>query len=234
MESLRTIWNDVRRTLKQTKDDLEIPDRQGWYWTLVIADRLRMQHEVKRDSGAYVTTFAVPVETAADFLDRPFVTLPKSIYDLDMDAGVESLSFYAPNGSTPEFARIELFRVTPSTLRMYLMSTTMARGHFFWREGPRLYMHGVSPSVPFMEAKLRTTLPDVTTVDPDAQFDFPKELLIPLIKEITDMGRFALGMPGVYLRNDGTNRPMSLVIGNAEKQTSVNSPVVNTAIEPVQ
>ena len=54
METLRTITSDVRRTLKQTKDDLEIPEMQLMYWVLVVADRLRMQHIVKRSSGAHL------------------------------------------------------------------------------------------------------------------------------------------------------------------------------------
>lgn len=235
MDTLRTVWYDLKHDLKQVKDDLEISDAQGMYWTLIVADRLRMQHIVKRRSGAFLTTFVVDVETDTTFSNRRFITLPKSIYDLDMDAGVQSLSYFVPNGNTPEFRRIELFRTDPSTSRSRNMSFYQrARPDhpYFWREGKRLYLDGVALDLEKIEAKLLTTLPTIQEVDAeglaDQPLDFPRELVYPLKRALLDMGRFALALPGQELVNDGTNRNVQQTAGAPEKTVSVNDPLVNT------
>jgi hypothetical protein len=243
METLRTIWYDIRRDLKQVKDDLEVSDAQGMYWTLVVADRLRMQHIVKRRSGAFLTTFVLPVQSDATFTNRRYVVLPKSIYDLDLDSGVHQLSFYAQGSTTPQFLRVTFHRTDPARYRTRAMSfyqrATPDRP-YFWREGSRLYLdlgESVAPNVypANIEAKLYCNLPDITEVDAlnlaDQPLDFPKELLYPLKRAIIDMGRFVLSLPGQYLRNDGTNRPAQEVTGLPEKTVSVADPVVNTGAD---
>lgn len=235
MESLRTIWYDIKRDLKQNKDDLEIPDAQGYYWTLMVADRLRMQHIVKRRSGAFLTTFVVPVEADLVFTERRYITLPRNVYDLDLDAGIQSLSYFVSDATSPDFKRVEMFRTDPSRLRTRNMSAyqkATATHPYFWREHSRLYFDGVHPDLDKIEAKLLTTLPTLSEVDAenllDEPLDFPVELLFPLKEAIKGMGRFALALPGQYLINDGTNRNTGQVAGVPEKTTSVNDPLVNT------
>lgn len=225
MESLRTIWADMARDLKQNSADLEIPDAQGMYWTLVVADRMRMQHIVKRRSGAYLTTFVLPVEDDAVFKGRRYVVLPRSIYDIDLDGAVESLSYFDHEACGPGFKEVILFRTDPSRLRtrsLSLYQRATPEHPYFWREGDRLYLDGPDPELPAIEAKLYTTLPDITEVDPDAPLDFPKELLVPLKKEVLAMGRFALALPGQHLVADGTNRPAAQV-ALAPQTSSVNN-----------
>ena len=235
METLRTVWYDIKRDLKQNKDDLEIPDAQGMYWTLMVADRLRMQHIVKRSSGAFVTTFVLDVETDVVFTNRRYVFLPKAIYDIDMDAGIQSLCYYGPSSTSPEFQRIELFRTTPTDSRRRNMSAyqkSTPEHPYFWRENSRLYLDGVHPDLPKIEAKLLTTLPTLKEVDAenlaDQPLDFPSELMYPLKRAIIDMGRFALALPGEYLINDGTNRKQAQTVGEPGKTQSVNDPLVNS------
>ena len=228
METLRTIWSDIKRDLKQNKAALEIPDRQGWYWTLHTADRLRMLHIQKRRSGQFRKTFNVPILQQDG---RVYVELPVDIYDYDRDAGVDSLSYYTTN---PSFRRIELVRIDPSEARMHEMSTyrrPTAENPKFWRDGKRLYMLGVSPSAGNMELMVYPTLPDILTVNPDAGFEFPKELIYVLKRAVIDEGRFALSIPGQYLKNDGTNRPREEALGTPEKTVSVNDPMANTGLE---
>lgn len=233
METLRTIWNDVRRDLKQGKDDLEIPNKQGWYWTLVIADRLRMQHIVKRRSGAFLHTFVLPVQMDTTFPGRPYVELPVSVYDLDLDAGIYNLSYFDnDDGYPPQFTRMTISRTEPNKERSRSMNPyerACANNPKFWREGPRLYLLGVDAAyVENIEAKLYANLPDINDVDPDAVLDFPKELIVPLKRALLDMGRFALALPGQYLNNDGTNRPAQQVAGTPGKTVSVNDPLINS------
>lgn len=230
METLRIIWADVKRTLHQGKDDLEIPDLQGWYWTLVVADRLRMQHIVKRRSGAYLTRFVLNVVADTAFPSRRYVVLPRSIYDLDLDGGIHELNYIRKECDRPEFARVTFARTDPASYRTRQMSfyqkATPAHP-YFWREGDKLYLDGVG-LIDKVEAHLYTTLPDVMDADPDAPLDFPKELIFPLTRALRDMGRFMLSMPGEYLANDGTPRPPTMVAGAPEKTLSVNDPLVST------
>lgn len=237
METLRDIWADIRRDLKQNKDDLEISDMQGWYWTLAAADRLRMLHLQKRRSGAFRSSFVLPVLTDQVHPNRPYVELPVTIYDLDMDRGVDSVAYYVQNATEPGFALVEGFRIDPSELRMFTMHPLKAPRpdrFYFWREGARLYMAGILASTPFMELKLYTNLPDVRTVNPDLPLDFPKELLYVLKRTVIENGRYALALPGQYLRNDGTNRPRGMALGEPEKTQSVNDPMNNTGVAPEQ
>ena len=164
METLRTVWYDIKRDLKQNKHDLEIPDAQGMYWTLMVGDRMRMQHIVKRRSGAFLVTFVLDVEQDPIFTDRKFVSLPpnKNIYDLDMDAGVESFSYFLADSTRPEFQRITLFRTDPSRSRSRNMSVYQKASEkhpYFWREGSKFFLDGIHPDLEKIEAKLYTTLP---------------------------------------------------------------------------
>ena len=231
MESLRTVWADIARDLKQNGADLEIPDAQGMYWTLIVADRMRLQHIVKRRSGAFLTTFVLPVEQDIIFTNRHYVTLPAAIYDIDLDAGIESLSYFMADSCGPEFRRVVFFRTDPARLRTRSASAYQRptpEHPYFWREGPRLYLDGQDRDLEMIEAKIYCTLPDINSVDPDAPLDFPKELLVPLKKEILAMGRFALALPGQHLVNDGTNRPAEQV-ALAPQTTSVNNQFNNNA-----
>lgn len=231
METLRTICADIAIDLKQVKDDLEIPDRQLWYWVLFTADRLRMLHIQKRRSGAFLSTFILPVTKASPFPDRPFVTLPVSIYDFDLDAGVESLSYYDEDECGPGFKKVILARTSPSEMRWLGKSVYQksCNNPQYWREHEKLYLDGVSPELENIEAKLYATLPDFSDVDPDAPLDFPKELLMMLKSEVLRNGRFALALPGQYLTNDGTNRPRGET-PLAPQTTSVNNEVAQSPL----
>jgi|JI10StandDraft_1071094.scaffolds.fasta_scaffold328623_3 hypothetical protein len=230
METLRTIWADIARDLKQNNADLEIPDAQGMYWTLFVADRLRALHILKRNSGAYLSTFVLPVYMDEVFTTRQYIVLPASIYDFDLDGAVESLSYYIPDSCGPEFVEAIGFRTDPSRSRSRAMSTyqkaTPSRFQW-WREHDRIYLLGADTDVQNIEAKLYNNLPDIDDVDPDAPFDFPKELISIAKMEILKMGRFALALPGQHLTNDGTNRPQAAVVGDPGKLSSVNSQFSN-------
>ena len=59
---LRTVVDDIATDFKQTFDDKQIQKTQIAYWVLMVADRLRSQHVAKRDSGAFLSTYIIPVE----------------------------------------------------------------------------------------------------------------------------------------------------------------------------
>lgn len=229
METLRTIWADVKRDLKQSNADLEVPDANGMYWCLVVAERLRALHIVKRNSGAFLTTFVLPVQKDTTFSHRLYVELPRSIYDFDLDGAVESISYYVPNACMPEFTEAIGFRTDPSRSRSRFKSTyqrATPERFMWWREHERIYLLGVDPELENVEVKLYANLPDINSIDPDAPLDFPRELIAVLRPEVQKMGRFALSLPGQHLVNDGTNRNVQPQ-ANEGKLSSVNTQYAN-------
>jgi hypothetical protein len=196
----------------------------------------RVAHRL--ESGTFLTTVVLPVTADATFIERRYVVLPKSIYDIDMDGGIQSMCYYDAEAITPEFALVTFHRTDDQKLRWLSGSEYQkprASHPYFRREGKRLYLEGIKATVPNVEVKMYCNLPDLSEVDllnlADQEFDFPKELMYPLKRAILDMGRFALALPGQYLINDGTNRPSNQVAGNPEKTMSVNDPLVNTATD---
>lgn len=236
METLRTIWYDIRRELKQGKDDPEIPDAQGIYWVIIAADRLRMLHIQKRKSGAFLKRFTAPVIVDTEFINRQYISLPQSIYDFDMDRGIHSIAYYDPSSLRPEQAYITFARIDPASIVTRNMSEYQkARPDhpYFWREEDRVYLDGITiGDVPYVELHLYTNLPDLNELDVDdlvdQPFQFPKELLFNLKQAVLHDGRYTLSLPGEYLVNDGTNRPREQVVGKPEKTISVNDPLMNT------
>jgi len=231
METLRTIWDDVKLLLKQLKDDLDIPDNQGRYWVLLAADAMRLSHILARNSGAFLTNFALPIARDAT-TGRRYCLLPRSIYDIEKDGGVETLCYYVPNAERQEFARITFFRTDPSRARTMYMNAygrPTPEHPYFWREGDRLYLDGPGDTVDTLEAWLYTTLPDITQIDSfiDEPFEFPKELLHPLTMHVMNKSRLSLMFPRLEQMNDGSPSPDGAAIGKPEKTASVNDRMAN-------
>jgi hypothetical protein len=231
MESVRTIWADIARDLKQNGSDLEIPDKQGEYWTLVTADRMRMQHIVKRRSGAFRRSFVLPVLPDETRPNRYYVALPKSIYDIDLDGGIESLFYWTADECGQGYRMATFFRTDPSrfdTRRRSFYEQATREHPYFMRTGERLYLIGQDSDLEYVEANIYANLPDINDVDRNAPLDFPRELIGVLKQEVLALGRFALALPGQHLTNDGTNRPAEQV-ALAPQTSSVNDPYSNNA-----
>jgi len=214
---LRHIVDDIAQDLKQISDDKDVIKSQIAFWVILIGNRLRSQHIGKRDSGAFLSTFDnIPIQTVNvssenEIKNRKFFILPNSIYDYDLDGGIEyisySIDFEAP-GCPPPFTNTQFSRTSPSKSRALYFSKyeePKPSNPYFYRVHDHIYLLGIEcVDIKSVEIGLYTTLDPITRIDLDDEFDFPDELLITLKRQVLDLGRWALMMPQERV-NDGSD-----------------------------
>ena len=213
---LRHVVDDIAVDLKQVLDDKTVQKSQIAYWVTLLGNRLKSQHIGKRDSGQFLSIFdEVPVQIKTistppnEVKNRKFIVLPKSIYDYDLDAGIEYISYSIEDeqpGCPPPFTNTNFDRTTPSkSERLYFneYEKPSSFSPYFYRVGDHIYFLGLEcVDIKSVEIGLYTTLDPITEIDLDAPFDFPEELLIILKRQVLDLGRFVLLMPNERV-NDG-------------------------------
>lgn len=236
--TLRHICYDLQTDLKQNTDDRELPIAKIAFYVLMVANRLKAQHIDKIDSGAFIHTFAdVPVLRSAvnngDIIKgRPYIELPKSIYDLDKDGGVKYIGYNVDNGNEchgPRYARIGFTRTEAGRKleRLYYSKyeTPSPKNPYWYRIGNLIYLLGIeNTTIDKVEIAIFSTFDPITTIDIDAPFDFPEELIEVLKRKVLDLGRFILMIPSERV-NDGDNNPN----GNVPTQKLIS---VNDAVAP--
>ena len=229
--TVRTIADDILVSLRQTFDDKKIQHSQVAYWIIVMANRLKSQHIAKRDSGAFLSTFTeVPVILPAVNQNKNIVRgrkhfiLPSTIYDFNNDRGIDYIAYESDGspGCPPKFTKITFSRTTPKKSRVRYMSAyekPSPKEPYFYRIGDFIYFLGVEQVyVPTVEIGIYMTIDPVTTIDIDAPFDFPDELVSQLKMEVLNLGRFSLLVPEER-RNDGASSDQA---APTQKLVSVN------------
>lgn len=215
---LRHIVDDIAKDLKQVFDDKIVQRSQIAYWVLMVGNRLKSQHIAKRDSGAFMHTFSkIPVLTYSSVSnpdqvnDRKYIILPKSIYDYNKDGGIEYIAYYVEDDKPscpPPFTRQTFTRTTPSTAqRLYYTEDEKPSpaNPYFYRTGSHLYFLGIEcVEAKYIEIGIYNTFDPLTTIDMDAELDFPDETLIILKRQVLDLGRFTLMLPQERV-NDGAD-----------------------------
>lgn len=214
--TLKHICYDIQTDLKQTTDDQEIPLSKIAFYVLAAANRLKSQHIDKISSGAFIHTFPdVPVIRSSvnngDIIkNRPYIELPKSVYDFDKDKGIHYVGYNADNGENcdgPRYAKVGFTRTEAGRKleRLYYTKyeTPTPKNPYWYRVGSLVYLLGIeSTTIDKVELGLKTTFDPITTIDIDAPFDFPEELLPILKRQVLDLGRFVLMIPSERT-NDG-------------------------------
>lgn len=229
MATYRTVTDDLLVILKQHFDDREITFAQVLWWVILAADRLKILHISKRESGAFMTTFVVDTQGDADLNDRRFISLPAQIYDMDLDAGVDYMAYFV-QGEDKHLTRIQFYRTSPAQARSQSGNPDRKpspRNPHYYREGNRLYLLGVTSDVEKVEIGLFLTLPDITAVDIDQEIPFPAELMLILQRNVMEIGRWALTLPAVKLNNTASERNQPVLPTDPGKTVSVNDAVLN-------
>ena len=229
---LRHIVDDLAKDFKQVFDDKIIQKSQIAYWVLTIGNRLRSQHIGKRDSGAFLSTYKVPIEidsttvNPSQMRNRKYFVLPKCIYDYDMDKGIEYISYYNEDQKPecpPPFTWVTFTRTTPSRAkRLYYnkFEVPNPKDPYYYRVGERIYTLGIEKTDPkFVDVGLYQTFNPVTEINLDDPFDFPQELIIQLTRQVLDLGRFVLLIPEERV-NEGNSQLTQAIPTN--KLTSVS------------
>jgi hypothetical protein len=215
----RHILYDILGDLRQIYDDADLSPYRVYYWICVFADRLKRQHIAKISSGAFVTRFDnVPV-LVDPVNGRHYITIPNVIYDMDEDKSINYITYsdewYLMSSTTiapdyiPEFADVTFTRTTPAeSARLYFRSDEepAPANPYFYRQGDRLYFLGTEDLAGFSSVEIGLNVafdPTDLSLDLDAPFEFPQDLIPVLKRQIFDLGRFILMVPS-DLKNDGS------------------------------
>lgn len=202
-DRLRIIIDEIAVTIKQVFDDKVIPESQIAYWTIIVANQLLGQHNIKRDSGAFLSIFTdIPVEISSTTTNpnlvkgRKYIELPGSIFDFDKDGGVEYIAYYNPDENChPEAYKKTIQRSSPSEIQWLILDeNTKPRPEmpYWYRAGDFIYIVGIeSVPVKFAEIGLYMTISPLEKIDIDQPFPFPQELLHVLKRQVTDLARFS-------------------------------------------
>jgi len=233
---LRTIVDDLMKDFKQQFDDKQLQKSQVAHWVIMVGNRLLMQHIGKRDSGAFLSIYPdVPIQVAAQnnapniIKGRKHIILPETIFDYNLDGGVEYISYYVDreeNGCPPPFTRQTFTRTTPGDVQRLYMNKYEEPGPknpYWYRAGQYIYLLGIECINPkAVEIGIYSTIKPITDPDTDLDkpFKFPEELIIQLKKQVLDLGRFVMVIPEERV-NDGIDSESQKAVP-MNKMTSVN------------
>lgn len=235
---LRYVVDDISKDLKQVSDDKKIEKSQVAYWVLMVGNRLKSQHIEKRSSGQFLHTYVnIPVEKVPSSTNpntvqgRKRITLPTPIYDFNMDRGIEYIAYWIEDEADcdipPEFTNLTFTRTTiKESARLYMdkYEEPSPKNPYFYRSGEYIYFLGIEKvNVKAVEIGIYSTLDPLTTIDLDAPFDFPEELINVLKRQVLDLGRFVLQVPEER-KNDGVSTTQGENIPT-QKLISVNDSV---------
>jgi hypothetical protein len=181
----RYIVQDVLLTFSETFNDRKISTEQCTYWCILVINRI-MAASFKNGvrSGAYLNVFeSVPiVKGGAGFIpDIPHVELPADIFNLDMDDGVNYISFTA----TPEcanlwgrvfFDRSTFWDIVAQQSNPYEVAS--GGRPYFVRSANILYLYGIN-TLPINTVEMGL----YTTVKPSLAAPFSLDDVVPLEDE---------------------------------------------------
>lgn len=204
---------ETETTIKQAFDDKSVSRAQIAYCYIVVANQLLSQHNIKRNSGAFLTVFDnIPVTVAKtsesrDIVkDRKYIEIPGLIFDFDVDGAVEYLAYTSDGGPgcPPRFTRVQFTRTDPSQARwlyMHPQTTPSPKNPYFYRVGGLIYTLGIEAvPVKSIEAGFYMTVDPLTQIDVNAPFVFPQELMAVLKRQVIDLIRYNWFFP-----KDSTN-----------------------------
>lgn len=228
-DRLRIIVDDILQTIKQTFDDRQVSQAQVAYWVILVGNQLLGQHNAKRDSGAFLAIYTVPVikPTASSqnvLKGRKYIELPAGIFDYDRDGGIEYISYYNPDENCdPEYKHKTFQRTSPGEVQWLMLkkeTKPSPKNPYFFRVGDIIPLIGIE-DVPVKEVEIGIyqTIDPLEKIDIDQPFYFPQELLHTLKRQVTDLARFSFLFPSTDRVNDGTDDDTSK---NVPKIVSVN------------
>jgi hypothetical protein len=204
----RYVVYDIEKTLKKNFDDADITLNQIIYWVMVVANKIRMQHNSEVNADMFTSTYC-PVAILEDSKGRKYIDLPTSIMSLKNNAGVVYLTYNIETQCCegPAFAQTEFEPVNVNEIKhLYLdeYTTPSATSPYFYRIGDRvngvsvnrLYLLGIECiDVLDLEIAVKSTLDPKTLCDLDEELSIPDELVQDLIVEVLQLGRFVMMIP---------------------------------------
>lgn len=216
----RDICYDILTNLKSNFSDAQFSLNSIFFWVRIYADRLRIQHDQKIDSGAYSTTFVLNVLIDSNN-GRQYVIIPSSIYDYDNDKGVEFISYYHADAGDWRYVTFTRTSI-PKAKRLFWTEDELPTpsNPYWYRDGEKLFLIGTECiDLQTVEAGLKLTLAGLTVCDLDEQMPFPDELIPILQRQVLDLGRFILSVPVDRTETQSGDEPNT--VQNKQKLVSV-------------
>lgn len=236
--TIRTIANDLLTSFRQTNPEKKITLVQAVYWVSHLVNLLKSQHIKKRSSGRYLNVFpAVPILTASSsskniIAGRKYIELPAGIFDFDKDDGINYISYPQESDikGVPGFTDNTFTRTTVAeSKRLFLnrFEEPSLGQPYFYVVNSNVYFLGLESFMgDHLEMGLYTTVDPLSTIDIDAPLEFPDELVHVLIRQVYDLGRFAMLIPKDFDNDSVPDTPGDPVAG--QRTVSVNDPLIQS------
>lgn len=218
---LRIHIDESLTTIKQVFPDRSVSRAQVAYCYIIVANQLLAQHNIKRDSGAFLTIFdAIPLQVAkqseiSDIVkERKYIELPGLIFDFDKDGAVEYIAYTSDGGEQcpPRFTKVPFTRTSPSESRWLYFhpnTTPSPKNPYFYRIGNFIYTLGLEKTpIKELEIGAYMTIDPLQTIDIDKPFNFPMELIKVLKMQVMDLIKYNWIFPSDR-KNDGDDSAIS-------------------------
>lgn len=214
------VW-DILTILKKDDNSSDIGELQVVFWINTIANRLRQQRIVKSPTGRYLNIFTgVTVQTSLTSTNpnlvknRKYIDLPKSVYDIMYEKGINYICHTQDGSCPPEFMNVYFQPTSPSRAQRLKFSPyeePSPKNPYFYRVHDKIYFLGIeSVNVRSLEIGLYTTL-DLRTnlINLDDEVDLTEEHIAMLRSEILQLGSFSSAFPKDD-KNDGENETQAI------------------------
>lgn len=204
----RYVVYDIHKTLKKNFDDADITLNQVLYWVMVVANKIRVQHDMVVNSDVFTSTFC-PVVVHTDDKGRKYIDLPTAIMSLPNNAGIVYLSYNIDTNCCKGAAFAQTF-FQPINIgeiqHLYLDKYTepSSKQPYFYRIGGRVngedvnrvYLLGLEcVDVIDLEVAVKSSLNPKELCDLDDELPVPDELIQDLTMEVLQLGRFVMMIP---------------------------------------
>jgi hypothetical protein len=219
--SYRYLIFDILTILKKDDNSSDIGEQQVLFWINTIANRLRQQRIVKSPTGRYLNIFTgVTVQTSLTSTNpnlvknRKYIDLPKSVYDIMYEKGINYICHTQDGSCPPEFMNVYFQPTSPSRAQRLKFSPyegPSPKNPYFYRVHDKIYFLGIeSVNVRSLEIGLYTTL-DLRTnlINLDDEVDLTEEHIAMLRSEILQLGSFSSAFPSDG-KNDGENETQAI------------------------
>lgn len=213
----RFVVYDLQRNFNAAFDDADFTFNQIMYWVQIVANRLRVQHQLSTNTDLFTSTFSsVPVQM--DAKGNKYIDLPTQIMDLANNSGIVYITYNLETCKCegPMFAQ-KWFQGTAvgKVQHLYLDEYTKpsASNPYYYRIGDkvdgvsvnRVYLLGLEcVNIEDVEIAIKSTLDPRNVCNIDDDIPIPDELIQDLSSQVLQLGRYVMMMPK-EMTNDGTD-----------------------------
>jgi len=211
----RYVIYDLQKSFNAAFDDADFTLNQILYWTMAVANRMRVQQNSVTNSDLFTSTFSsIPVHV--DGNGRPYIDLPVQIMDLSNLGGIVYVTYNVETCKCegPSFAQVFFQGINLGSVQnLYLDEYTKpsVKNPYYYRIGHqvdgvgvnRLYLLGTECiKIETVEIALKSTLDPRNLCNLDDNIPIPDELIQDLMMQVLQLGRFVMLMPKENI-NDG-------------------------------